>query len=197
MLRLLEFFGVGSVDTWSKRYQFENFTWRHSPSYKSSEAALTAWLRLGEFEAERQHCENYYESKFKQATDDIRKLTRKPIEMALQQSGDLCNQAGVVLALVPPLPKTALSGAAWWQTPRKAVIQLSARHKTDDHIWFSFFHEAAHIILHSKKSIFIDETDGEIDGLESEANDWARNALVDNSSWTKFLTESPRSVYAV
>ena len=59
---------------------------------------------------------------------------------------------------VQPLPKTALSGAAWWLTPKKAVIQLTARHKSDDHLWFSFFHEAAHILLHSKKDDFVDET---------------------------------------
>lgn len=40
-------------------------------------------------------------------------------------------------------------------TPTKAVIQLSLRHKTDDHLWFSFFHEAGHVLLHSKKETFI------------------------------------------
>ena len=29
--------------------------------------------------------------------------------------------------------------------------------------------------------------------LESEANDWAHNALVDKCSWAKFLAKSPRS----
>jgi len=43
---------------------------------------------------------------------------------------------GAALALMKLLPKTALSenGAqrcAWWPTPRKAVIQLTARHEHD------------------------------------------------------------------
>jgi Zn-dependent peptidase ImmA (M78 family) len=27
------------------------------------------------------------------------------------------------------------------------------QHKSDDHFWFTFFHEAAHVLLHSKKNI--------------------------------------------
>ena len=99
--------------------------------------------------------------------------------------------------MVQPLPKTALSGAAWWLSPRKAVIQLTARHKTDDHVWFSFFHEAAHILLHSKKGIFVDETNGNNTKFESEADDWASNVLVPGPAWELFVATSPRSAHVV
>jgi Zn-dependent peptidase ImmA (M78 family) len=174
-----------------------NVAYRHSPSFKSDEAALATWLRLGEIEAEGQECADYNETRFKQALKNIRGLTRAPIEEALIRSRQLCNQSGVVLALVKPLPRTALSGAAWWLSPRKAVIQLSARHKTDDHLWFSFFHEAAHILLHSKKNVFVDEVNGGDADLEAEANDWAANALVPRYAWEWFVGGAPRSERAV
>ncbi len=73
------------------------------------------------------------------------------------------------------------------------MIQLSARHKSDDHLWFSFFHEAAHLLLHSKKFIFVEgANDGGAD-LESEANDWAVNALVARADWERFVAKSPQS----
>ena len=72
----------------------------------------------------------------------------------------LCNGAGVAFVLVPRLAKTSVSGAARWLSPRKALIQQSDRYKTNDHFWFTFFHEAAHIILHSKRDVFVDEVDG-------------------------------------
>ena len=162
--KLLAFFRVGSVDAWTERYGLANVVYRHSPSFTSNEAALATWLRLGELEAERQDCSEYNEGRFKQAARKIRSLTREPVDEALEQTARLCNEAGVALALVPPMSKTALSGAAWWRSSRKAVIQLSARHKSDDHLWFSFFHEAAHILLHSKKSVFVDEAKGMIRG---------------------------------
>ena len=75
--------------------------------------------------------------------------------------------------------------------PRKAVIQLTARHKSDDHLWFSFFHEAAHIVLHSKKGFFVDETNGGSDSeLEEEANDWASDILVPRKEWQRFVDTS-------
>ena len=175
--KLLSFFGVASVDAWRARYGAPNVAYRHSPSFESDETALATWLRLGELEAERQPCADYDASRFRRALHGVRKCTRKPVPDALEEAQALLSEAGVVLAVVKPLRKTALSGAARWLTPRKALIQLSVRHKTDDHLWFSFFHEAAHILLHSKKDVFVDgaRTDGT--DIEREANAWASDFL--------------------
>ena len=195
--KLLAFFRVGSVDAWAAHYGRANVAYRHSPTFKSNESALATWLRLGEIEAELQECSDYSESRFKRAVRTIRGLTREEIVDALQQTTMLCNEAGVALALVQPLPKTALSGAAWWLSPRKAVIQLTARHRTDDHLWFSFFHEAAHVLLHSKRGIFVDETNGNGAELEAEANEWASNILIPRPAWEQFVGTSPRSAHVV
>jgi addiction module HigA family antidote len=191
--KLLRFFGVGSPEAWRMKYSLANVAYRHSSSCKSDQAALAAWLRLGELEAERQECADYKEAHFKQALKEIRGLTRAPIEEALARAKPLCNQSGVALALVKRLPKTALSGAAWWLSPRKAVILLSERHKSDDHLWLSLFHEAAHILLHSKKIVFVDGANDKIDGLEEEANEWASNMLVPRHQWERFVATRPRS----
>ena len=195
--KLLAFFRVGSVDAWTARYGLANVAYRHSPKFKSDEAALATWLRLGEIEAEGQECAEYNESRFKHAVRTIRGLTRAPVVEALQQAERLCNEAGVALVLVRPLPKTALSGAARWLSPRKAVIQLTARHKSDDHLWFSFFHEVAHILLHSKKGVFVDENNGDDAELEAEANEWASNTLIPPREWQQFVAISPRSANVV
>lgn len=197
MSKLLAFFGVGSVDAWGVRYSAANVAYRHSQAFDSSETALATWLRLGELNAEQQECADYNETKFKQAVRDIRGLTCTPIKDALERVTELCNEAGVALAVVRPLPKTALSGAAWWINPRRPIIQLSARHKSDDHLWFSFFHEAAHILLHSKKSIFVDGGKGDDSDFEEEANEWAANALVPKKAWASFVSGSPNSEQAV
>ncbi len=200
--KLLAFFQVDSIDAWLARYSQANVAYRHSSSFKSSDAALATWLRLGEIEAERQECAEYNKNRFRRTVRTIRDLMREPIDEALQQTAGLCNEAGVALALVQPLPKTALSGAAWWLSPRKAVIQLTARHKSDDHLWFSFFHEAAHILLHNQKSIFVDETnevneeDAETE-REKEANEWASNILITKLAWEQFIAISPRSEHMV
>ena len=195
--KLLAFFRVGSIDAWTARYGLANVAYRHSPRFKSGESALATWRRLGEIEAEVQDCADYSERRLRKAAQQIRGLTREDVGEALRCAAELCNQAGVALALVPPLPKTALSGAAWWLSPKKAVIQLSARHKSDDHLWFSFFHEAAHILLHSKKSVFVDEIAGNGTDIEEEANQWAARTLVPSREWRRFVASSPCSMRAV
>ena len=199
MSKLLAFFGVGSVQVWHIRYEQMNVAYRHSPSFKSDPAALATWLRLGELEAEQQACTDYNEAKFRRALRKIRELTQAPVEGAIEEAQQLCNDAGVVLALVKPFPKTAISGAAWWQNPRKAVIALSARHKTDDHLWFSLFHEAGHILLHSKKGIFIDgmNVDEKPTDIEEEANQWAANFLIPPNDWKQFVATSPYGERAI
>lgn len=70
---------------------------------------------------------------------------------------------------------------ARWLNAHKALIQLSLYGKTNDRFWFTFFHEAAHILLHGKKEIFLDEFDGG-EKLESEqereADRWASEFLI-------------------
>lgn len=79
-----------------------------------------------------------------------------------------------------------MSGAARWLSKEKALIQLSTRYKTDDQFWFSFFHETGHILLHSKKEVFIDEEGLKDEAHETEANEFARRILLPDSLIKEF-----------
>ena len=177
---LFEFFGVASVDAWENKYDSLQVAYRKSPSFKSSPYAVIAWLRVGERIAEEIECKSYDESKFRGALTGIRAITLEDPEEFVPQMIKTCANAGVALAFVPEFPKTHLSGATCWITKEKALIILSLRHKRDDHFWFSFFHEAGHILLHSKREIFIDEKDTNYvldKSRENEADDFASTFL--------------------
>ena len=184
---LLSFFGVASVEAWHVKYSLANVAYRHSPSFESDRSVLATWLRLGEFESSRQQLASYNRARFIRSLAEIRGLTVLPIGEGLERATELCNQAGVALALVEPFRKTALSGAAWWLSPSAAVIELSARHKSNDHLWFSLFHEAAHLVLHSKRAVFVDGPGGEAADLEAEANEWGADALCGHAAWSEFV----------
>ena len=64
---------------------------------------------------------------------------------------------------------------------------MSIRFKTNDHFWFSFFHEAAHILLHPKKAIFIDFKDDDSTEEEREANDFAGDLLIPEDEYDDFI----------
>lgn len=195
---LLRFFRVASVDAWDALYAETRVAYRHSPSFSSNPESLFTWLRLGEIEGEQQDCAPYHQSRFKKIVQEIRDLTCDPIALALQKTQELCNEAGVAFALVKPLKKTSLSGLARWLSPQKAMIQLTARHKSDDQLWFSFFHEAAHILLHSKRHIFMDGSSENIsDDQEAEANEWAAQILIPQNAWEQFVQIHPLKESAI
>jgi HTH-type transcriptional regulator / antitoxin HigA len=178
---LLHFFGVVSPDEWRSYYAGMEISFRRTRKEQSDIGAISAWLRLGEIEAEKLDCPKYSKPKFEKAVRSIRALTVLPPEEFEPTIQQLCRECGVVLVLVPSIPKAHVSGAARWLNPHKALIQLSLYGKTNDCFWFNFFHEAAHILLHDKENIFLDEwNSGE--SLESEqereADQWARTFLI-------------------
>jgi HTH-type transcriptional regulator/antitoxin HigA len=58
----------------------------------------------------------------------------------------------------PRLPKVPINRSTRWikDTP---VIQLTAWYKQNDRFWFTFFHEAGHILLNGKKYISLENID--------------------------------------
>lgn len=196
--QMLTFFGVASVRAWEEGLCRKQLAFRHSPTLRSSREVVATWIRLGELEAEQVHCGLYSVSHFREALQQIRQLTSRPTTQSLIEAQELCQDSGVALVFVEGLRQAALSGAAWWMSPQKAVIQLSARYKTDDQFWFSFFHEAAHILLHSRKGFYLDEKVG-VGSLdeENEANKWAADFLVPPKEWNAFIASVQFSDYDI
>lgn len=178
---LLRFFGVASPDDWRNYYAEMECAFRRTRQEQSNVGAISAWLRQGEIQSEALNCPKYSKAKFESAVHSIRQLTVLSPADFVPQMRQLCWDAGVVFFLVPAIPGAHTSGVARWLNPHKALIQLSLYGKTNDRFWFTFFHEAAHILLHGKKDIFLDEWDGG-ESLQSEqeeeADQWAMRFLI-------------------
>ncbi len=177
---LLHFFGVASPEQWQEHYGKMQLAFRRARESQSDIGAISSWLRLGEIEAEKLDTPKYNEEKFRKALVRIRELTVKSPDVFQPEMHSLCHEAGVMLVLVPAIPKAHVSGVARWLN-NKPLIQLSLYGKTNDKFWFTFFHEAAHILLHAdgKKEIFLDDLNGEcLNSEEEEANSWAGEFLI-------------------
>jgi HTH-type transcriptional regulator/antitoxin HigA len=187
---LLHYFGVASPKQWESTYGALCGAAREASAWESDLGDLSAWLRAGELGARAYDCEPYQKAKFLTALKKVRSLTQQPPSAVWPGVTRLCADAGVALVLVPELPKTHVFGFTRWLTPQKALIQLSLRYKTDDLLWFTFFHEAAHILLHGKKEIFIEKR-GNDSPREHEANQWASDFLIPPDEWKAFMTSLP------
>lgn len=175
----LRFFGVASPDEWKAIYAQPQVAYRRTLEGQSDIAAIASWLRLGELEAQKTRCAEFNRKRFEQVLTEIRSLTVESPEVFQPRMHELCIQAGVVLAFVPAIPKSHVSGVARWLKSRP-LIQLSLYGKTNDRFWFTFFHEAGHILKHDKKEVFLDEFIGKLirSQQEDEANDFAASLLI-------------------
>src|SRR5439155_9693128 len=82
---------------------------------------------------------------------------------------------------------------------KKALIGLTLRYKWDHQIWFTLFHEIAHLILHGKDLDFVvdnpteDMTDKVVDPdmqrHEEEANRFSADTLIPPRALAEFIAQ--------
>jgi len=190
VISLLSFFGVVSPSSWETNYGdglLEGAA-RAARGCESNRGDLSAWLRVGEILSQRIDTPLYSAKAFGNALIKIRSLTRQNPACIWGEVLRLCAESGVAVVLVPELRNTHIHGFTRWINPDKALIQLSVRHKRDDILWFSLFHEAAHILKHGKRDKFF-EFKGQIDPKEIEADTWATDFLIPRKEWDAFTSK--------
>jgi HTH-type transcriptional regulator/antitoxin HigA len=177
----LKFYSVASPIQWESMYvaEYVSSSFRKSEAHKTTLGALAAWLRIGEIEMRKLSFNSYSKDTFKESLSEIRNLVRLHPEDFATRLQNYCSTAGVALIYTMCIPKAPVSGVARWVggTP---LIQLTDRYKSNDHFWFTFFHEAGHILLHGKKDVFIEEFKESINDpqKEREANEFAYSYLL-------------------
>jgi len=188
---VLNFFGVAGVEEWKEIWTSPQAIYRTSAAFRRNPYAIAAWLRQGEIEAQKAKCKPYNASSFRASLTEMGALTLEPPEVFEPRMKKHCAEGGVAVAFVPELPGTRVYGATRWLSPAKALIQLSLRGKSDDHLWFTFFHEAGHIFLHGKRDVFIEAENrdrGEPTNLnkETEADHFAQDFLIPPNHYQAF-----------
>jgi HTH-type transcriptional regulator / antitoxin HigA len=195
MQELLSFFGVAGVAEWESIWSSPEAAFRKSTAFEAQPTSVAAWLREGERRAQKLETDPFNKDNFIKALAEIRKLTTTEPQTFEPEMKRLCAACGVAVVFVPEVPGTRAYGATRWLSPEKAILQLSLRGKADDFLWFTFFHEAAHILKHGKKDVFIEakETykDKSILHKEEEANSFAADFLIHRNAFRELLSRQP------
>jgi len=198
---LLRFFEVSSVDAWKDVYQQPIAAAFRKARHKEIDlGALALWNRACEREAATVESGPYDAKAFEaRLRGPLRALNvqREPARFGPELVAS-CAAVGVVVVLVPTPPKCPVSGATRWLTKQRALIQLSLRHKTNDHLWFTFFHEAAHVLLHGRDATFVDvEHDDRTSAQEQEADAFAESVLFPEAAEDDYRHIEPNEAHVV
>jgi HTH-type transcriptional regulator / antitoxin HigA len=175
---VLKFFKVSSIEAWDEVYIKPAVQFRGGKVHASKPGHVAAWLRMGEIAAEKRQCKPYDAAEFEKALKEIRRLMPQRSAVWQGKMIELCANAGVAVVFVEEIAGASVSGVTKWLSKDKAMIVLSLKYKSDDQFWFTFFHEACHVLKHSKKTVFYEFGDQKEDPVEKEADKFARDVLI-------------------
>ena len=177
----LAYFGVIGPEDWHHRYAAisADVAFRTSPTFESNLGPVSAWLRQAEIEASLMSCAKWNQSVLADSLGRLRKLTllRDPTKF-LPRLQALCAEAGVAVVILRAPQGCRASGATRFVSSDRAMVALSFRYLSEDHFWFTFFHEIGHLLLHGRTATFVDLDNQATDEREREANSFAATTLI-------------------
>jgi addiction module HigA family antidote len=178
VLELFRFFGVSSPESWRAVVDADScVTFRRSASLADKPKLTSTWLRLARLESEFAECDAFSKPRFREALNAIRALTVSSPKDFVDPMKRMCTEAGVALVFVRKIPSAGITGATFWHFDRP-VISMTIRGGWGDIFWFTFFHEACHVLKHGKKEVFIESDKGDGDEKDKQADEFASNILI-------------------
>ena len=192
----LRFFDVEDLSEWHTRYKAvrETAAYRTSRAFESKPGAVAAWLRQGEIESGALNCKSWSPRRFAEVLHELRALTRiRHPSHFIPELQKRCAQCGVAVLVIRAPTGCRASGATRFLQETRALLLLSFRYLSDDQFWFTFFHEAGHLLLHGKDALFLEGSATELSPEEREANDFAAQILIPPEFQERLLALEPNA----
>ncbi|TDO58218.1 HTH-type transcriptional regulator/antitoxin HigA [Kribbella sp. VKM Ac-2571] len=194
---LLEFFGVAEPKAYDTVYADTVLSFRRAQQWSANPHATSLWLRLAERKADGLDVAPYDKARFSALLTELPTLTVAPLKESFQVLQTRCAGAGVAVVYTPSIEGTRASAAVRWLGPERPLIALTDRGKYEDSLWFSFFHESGHIVLHPRRKSVIElEGADDEDGGETAANNFAKTTILQGRIRQLIKLESREEVVA-
>lgn len=188
---LLAYFGVSNPIGWERFWGEAAASYRMSQTQSVSPYAIAIWLREAEREVEDIELPSYDPALLRDLIPRLRSLTTAlVIPIALDEARELLASAGVGLWLAKGIPGAPASGAVRWVRSNPWIL-LTLRHRTDDHLWFSLFHEVGHLLEGGRRRNVVEELSDDTPPRPDEvaADAFARDALLPDFASSDLLRE--------
>ena len=154
-----------------------------------SKEKLAVWLRIGEKQAEDEQWPvmSFRKRALEEALPRLRELSRvRDAETVMTTLREIGEETGVVFLFVKEFRNFPTKGMTVWMNNRP-YIMLTLHGKRWDMLWFTLFHEIAHVLLHERK-VFIEGSSIPANGPEEdEANRFASDHLINPESYREFI----------
>lgn len=151
---------------------------------EKSDLALMAWVQEAKIRARDIKTSPIDIGGLIATVPDLRKMTVLEPKEFCPRLKEALAECGIALVFLPHLKGSFLHGATFLDG-NKIVVGLTARGKEADRLWFSLFHELAHIILgHVRQASGTSEED------EEAADMWSGNTLIPLKAFNTFKAKN-------
>ncbi len=170
--------------------------------YKTSSAKINhkniipsnTWLQIVMNKANELETGNYDEKKIKNYLNEIRAMTVKPPDEFYPRLLEVFNDSGIRFIIMPHLKNSGINGVTKWLNKDSPVIAINDRRYSSDLFWFALFHELKHVMQRKVKKVLITcdkslELSCEDREYEKEADEFARDFLIDRKEYKKFIKD--------
>jgi HTH-type transcriptional regulator/antitoxin HigA len=185
LVQVFGLLGVSSADGLARLTRRHAAAFRVSTSFTPDAVATEVLMCLAQDQADLVPMPAYNESRLREALPHLRALTvRGPAEAAAAAREELA-ECGIALVFVPSVPNAHCHGVTMWRGDR-VIVALSDRGKSEDHFWFTLFHELAHVLAGKRDEIYLEgPDDGEKPSWEIEADAFAAETLIPAAAATR------------
>jgi HTH-type transcriptional regulator / antitoxin HigA len=192
--KILRFFKVASPDAFEQVWLRPRVSFRRSQAFTVAEQNTALWLRLVERTAEPLTVPPLRPGLLRKAARTIPAMTNLSITDGFTAARAALAEAGVILTFVREIPETRVCGATWWLSAHQPVIALTARGRKPDTFWFNLLHETAHVLLHPRRTTFLDlDLDKEDSNpAEHQADAFAEDTLLPPAARTQIARATTR-----
>ncbi|CAI2791391.1 Plasmid maintenance system antidote protein [Serratia grimesii] len=177
----LSFFGINSVNEFFHKINSDAplVAFRKSLNLETEPMADLVWLTRAEKLSAKQSCAVWDKKALLALLPELRRATNEPdMGIFIPFIRRILASAGVSLVVLPTPRGCRASGATCFFTPERATLIMSFRYLTDDHFWFTLFHEIGHLILHDAVRVRAEDKDGLSTQEEKEADKFAVDVLI-------------------
>lgn len=150
-----------------------------------------AWLQTAINIARQQETKSFNSERFQAALQEIRKMTLENEDVFLPKLKALMTDCGVKFVILPYLKNSGVNGVVKWLDKDHVMLAMNNRRLYADDFWFSFFHEAKHVLQFKHKQMFVSYEDRKEtkNDLEREADEFSGDFLIPSSKYKEYISQ--------
>ena len=172
--------------------------YKKSEKLTNDQQNIFAWSKLAHWSAKPVTPGQFQTQNKEEIIARLKTLYRNNVDV-ISGTIRILNDNGIKFLIIEKFKQSPIDGYSFWSVNNPAMV-LTLRKKNLDNFTFSVMHELGHIFEHLQPNhdedfLDIEYPEAELNEKEIEANLFANNCFIDNSTWQMFLDQNSRFNY--